>query len=693
MAPQITTPINRIDGISAIYQRRLQRLGIETLGDLLFHFPRRYEDLSRIVPIASLAPDELVSVHGIVRSIHNRKSWKTKRFITDAIIEDESGSIGVVWFNQPYLTKSISAGQRIALAGKASTNEKGRLSFISPDFEMVNDKHLHTSRIVSIYPETGGLSSKWLRWKIYSFLSALLSSVPEDLPRELTERYRLMARQEALWQIHFPDTLVAAKKARVRFSFAELLKIRLRVLRDKQARKRQASLPIPLDEQFIKDVIVSLGFALTQDQRKAAWDIVKDMSRSYPMQRLLEGDVGTGKTLIALLVSALVARQAKQAALLAPTEILASQHFQTFVRILAPFGLSVGLFTRSMVKQYDPTVEHTRDIPASQMKEKITKGEISIIIGTHSLLQGITFHALALVVIDEQHRFGVDQRAQLLIQSPVQPHFLTMTATPIPRSLALTLYGSLDASLLKTFPQGERNIVTTVVAPRNRQDVYDDIRKRLIQGQQLYVICPIIEESEKLDTKAAQKAYEELSTAIFPEFSCALLHGRMKSKEKEEVMRRFLQKEVIILVATSVVEVGVDVPGASMMIIEGAERFGLAQIHQLRGRIGRRGQVGFCWLFTNSQAQTTAARLRALTQSNDGFILAQKDLEIRGAGQLMGTRQAGMKDIAMEALGNSKLMTSVTKEALDLLRQSPDLARWPILARDVTALYGFLHME
>lgn len=699
----LQTPIKDISNIAPIYEKRLERLGIFTLQDLLFHFPRRYEDLSQVTPIASLKADQVVSVHGVIRSIANRRSWKQKRMITDAILEDDTGSISIIWFNQPYLMKSIRAGQEIAIAGKPTITEKGKLVFVSPDFELSRAQRIHTSRIIGIYPETGGVSSKWLRWKIHTFLETLQESLPEDLPSELLSRYVLMDRQEALRQIHFPESLEEAKKARQRFSFAELLKIRLRVLLEKESHKKEISIPIPFDEQFVKDLVNSFDFELTQDQRKATWEIVKDMSRSYPMQRLLEGDVGTGKTLVAFIVSALVGYRGKQAALLAPTEILASQHFSTFTQLLAPFGISVGLCTRAMNKLYDPLVEHVRDITSEQGKEKVQKGEISIIIGTHALLSskntkkesrgGLVFKDLALVIIDEQHRFGVDQRSQLLEVSYPRPHFLTMTATPIPRSLALTLYGSLDASRLTTFPLGERNVVTRIVAPLKRTQAYEFIRERIAQGQQLYVICPIIEESETLDSKAAREAYEELRTTIFPEFTCALLHGRMKTKEKEEVMQKFFNREVMILIATSVVEVGVDVPGASMMIIEGAQRFGLAQIHQLRGRIGRRGQVGHCLLFTNSQSEVTAARLNALTMSNDGFVLAQKDLEIRGPGQLMGTRQAGISDVAMEALGNTKLMSSITKEAVDLLRQSPDLSAYPLLAQDVAKLYGFLHME
>lgn len=703
----ITTPIKGISGIGPVHEKRLERLGILTLRDLLFYFPWRYEDLSQISPIAALTSDVAVSVQGLVRSIKNRRGWKSKRFITDVLLEDESGSIPIIWFNQPYLTKSISAGQYLAIAGKPSLDEKGHMRFISPDFEMTSSRHLHTSRIVPIYWETSGLTSKWLRWKIYTFLSALEGEIPEVLPPDISARYHLLELKKALWQVHFPDTLEQARRARARFSFQELLKIRLRVLLEKESQQNEKAISIPFSESFMKDVVKSFPFSLTQDQRKATWEIVKDVGKPCPMQRLLEGDVGTGKTLVALLVASLVAHAKKQVAFLAPTEILASQHFATFIRLLEPFNLSIGLFTRSQALQYDPAVDHVRELSPTQLKEKTKSGEISILIGTHAILSSklkaqrsklreelpVSFKNLALVVIDEQHRFGVEQRSQLLTRFNPRPHFLTMTATPIPRSLALTRYGSLDTSRLIIFPQGQRHIITRIIAPQKRKAAYEVIREKLRQGQQLYVICPIIEESEKIDTKAALAVWEELRTQVFPEFECALLHGRMKSKEKEAVMRQFLAKEVMVLVATSVVEVGVDVPEAGIMIIEGAERFGLAQIHQLRGRIGRRGQGGQCLLFTNSQAKATAERLKALSMSDDGFFLAQKDLEIRGPGQLMGTRQAGMSDIAMEALGNNRLLTTITKEAQRLLKESPDLSRYPGLAQQVKNLYGFLHME
>lgn len=700
MAATLLTPISDVSGISAIYQKRLARLGIFTLQDLLFHFPRRYEDFSRVVSIADIIPDEAVSVHGIIRSISVRKSWKTKRFLTEAVIEDDSGDIKAMWFNQPYLTRTMKKGIRLALAGKASRDEKGHLLFVSPEFELARAQWLHTSRLVPIYPETGGLSSKWLRWKIHSFLPLLLDQMEEDLPEEVVRRNALMPEREALMRIHFPETLEEAKKARMHFSFSNLLFVRLRVLLEREARKQKPALAIPFDQAFVRSLVKSLGFPLTQDQRRAAWEIMQDLEKPYPMQRLLEGDVGTGKTLVALLVSALVVQKGKQVAVMAPTEILAAQHFETFTHLLSHLHFPIALITRSMTKFYDPLVDHVRDLPSKDIKERVKKGEIQLVIGTHSLIretstkrEGVSFLNLALVIVDEQHRFGVEQRSQLLLSGKTRPHLLTMSATPIPRSLALTIYGNLQISFLKTFPKGERKIVTRVVIPLKRQSAYEFIREKIKQGHQVYVICPIIEESEKLDTKAAIEEYETLRHKVFPEFRVGLLHGRMRSKEKEAVMKAFFERDISLLVATSVVEVGVDVPGANIMIIEGAERFGLSQIHQLRGRIGRRGQVGYCFLFTNSRSRATKARLSALISTNDGFILAEKDLAIRGPGELAGKHQAGMKDIGMEALGDSILVTRVKEEADALIAKSPDLSLWPLLQKSVNALYESLHLE
>lgn len=710
------------------YQKRLAHLGIHTVRDLLTYFPWRYEDLSRVSGIAQLMEGERATIHGIVRGIKTRRGWGRSHFITEGVVEDESGAIAVTWFNQPYLTKTLAPGMRVALAGKVTRDKKGRLTLMSPEFELL-DKNLpfgqnlkellHTSRLVPVYAETYGLSSKWLRWKIHALLPFTLPLFEEFIPPALLAKYQFPSLRETLSHIHFPRDLKEAKHARARFAFSDLLLIRLFMLLERMKHKEHEAVAIAFDEEFVRSLVKSLGVMLTSDQRKAAWEAFKDMAKPYPMQRLLQGDVGTGKTFVALLISALVAKKGKQAVVMAPTEILATQHFATFVHHLSRFSLSIALLTRSSVKFYDPLVDHVRPLTLKKAKEKIAQGEISLVIGTHRIIASgkegmMKFRSLVLVIIDEQHRFGVEQRALLTRtvsdntqtdtddkrlsafgrrKSVALPHLLTMSATPIPRSLALTIYGSLDMSALREFPKGERKVATKIVPPRSRKAAYEFIRQKVMGGDQVYFIYPIIEESEVIDTKAALDEYENLKKNIFPEFGVGLLHGRMKGREKEEAMRNFLEGRTQILVATSVVEVGVDVANASIMVIEGAERFGLAQIHQLRGRIGRRGQAGFCFLFPHTLSGSTRERLRALQESNDGFFLAQKDMEIRGPGELLGSRQAGIPDIAMDALKDSDLIEAIKKEADILIQESQDLSRYPLLFREVNRYGKTIHLE
>ena len=720
MSIKLSTPLKELSGIGEAYAKRLSDLGLRTVKDLIYYFPRRYDDLSIVTPIGDLREGEKTTAHGIIRSIKTRHGWGARRFITEAVIEDDSGAITASWFNQPYLTKTFTPGVKVALAGKPSLDKKSHLVLISPELELFKDTLLHTSRFVPVYSETRGLSSKWLRWKIYSILPYAQGAWAEFLPSDIIKKHNFLALNEALWRVHFPSSIEEARKAYARFAFSELFIVRILVMLEKTKQKKQRAIAIPFDEEFVRSLVKSLGVTLTLDQRKAAWDVFKDLAKPYPMQRLLEGDVGTGKTFVALLTSALVAKKLMQAIVMAPTEILANQHFVTFTHYLRHFSLAVGLVTRNKVQYYDPLVEHVRDLSLIDAKKKMKTGELQIIIGTHRLITSSDnvnhFHNLALVIIDEQHRFGVEQRAILLKKELgitnyelgeeqkkgepiihnsnfVIPHLLTMSATPIPRSLALTLYGGLDMSVLREFPQGERKVLTRIIAPAKQKSAYDFIRKKIAQGNQAYFIYPIIEESEKLDTKAAQEEYEKLKRDIFPEFGVGLLHGRMKGLEKERIMKAFLEGEVKLLVATSVVEVGIDVPQASIMVIEGAERFGLAQMHQLRGRIGRRGQGGFCFLFPNSLGEQTRKRLQALKESNDGFFLAQKDLEIRGPGQLLGIKQAGMPDVAMHALENPELVGAACAAADELLAKNPDLSAFPLLKREVLSYEKTIHLE
>lgn len=694
----LKTELKTLKGIGENYTKKLNKIGIKTIKDLLMHFPYRYDDYSRVAKIIDLKQGELVSVHGIVSDIKIRRSFYRHQFITDVKIADETGIISVTWFNQPYLTNTFKKGVKIAIAGKVSAS-KNKLIFISPDYELLNDNLIHTSRLVPIYPETRGLSSKWLRWRIHYFLY-LAKNITDYLPENLKKKYNFLSIFEALQNIHFPDNKEQASIARERFVFGEFLLLQLKVLLEREAIKNKKAFALPFDKEFAQKLVKSFPFKLGNDQKKAAWEILKDMQKNYPMQRLLEGDVGTGKTAVAILVSALVAKKEKQAVIMTPTEILASQHFETFYEILKSFELPIALLTKSLIKFYDPLVEEVRILKESELKNKIRSGEAKIIIGTHSLISinnknkaNVVFNSLAFVVVDEQHRFGVEQRARLLNEYKEVPHFLSMTATPIPRSLALTVYSNLDISILKEFPTGKRNIKSFVVPARKRPEAYEFMREKIKNGNQAYVICPIIQESEKLDTKAAEEEYKKLKNDIFKEFSVALLHGRLKSKEKEEIMQDFLKGKYKILVATSVVEVGVDVPNANVMVIEGAERFGMAQVHQLRGRIGRRGKPGFCMLFTSSGAPSTTARLKSLAKLDDGFQLAQKDLEIRGPGQLIGIRQSGIPDIAMNSLSNLELIKQVRYEAEQILKESKNLKKYPNLLLELKEFNKKVHLE
>ena len=694
----LKTELKTLKGIGENYTKKLNKLGIKTIKNLLMHFPHRYDDYSRVTKIVDLKEEEMVSVHGIVSNIKMRRSFYRHQFITEVKIGDDTGEVKITWFNQPYLTNTFKKGTKISIAGKA-TAVKNKINFISPNYELWSNNLVHTSRLVPIYPETRGLSSKWLRWRIHSFLY-LAKNITDYLPEDLKKKYGFLPICEALQNIHFPDNLKQANIARNRFVFSEFLLLQLKMLLEHEAIKSKKSFVLPFNKELTQKIVKSFPFKLGYDQKKVAWEILKDMQKSYPMHRLLEGDVGTGKTAVAILISALVAKQNKQTVIMAPTEILASQHFETFLKILKTFELPIALLTRSLTKFYDPWVEEVRILKEIELKKKIESGEALIIIGTHSLIAtsakktpSVKFNSLVLVVIDEQHRFGVEQRAKLLNEYYEAPHFLSMTATPIPRSLALTVYSNLNISILKEFPTGKRKIKSFVVPARKRLNAYEFIREKIKQGNQTYVICPIIKESEKMDAKAAEEEYKKLKNDIFKEFGVALLHGRLKSKEKEEIMQDFLKGKYKILVATSVVEVGVDVANANIMVIEGAERFGMAQIHQLRGRIGRRGKQGYCMLFTSSGSRATTERLKYLAKFDDGFALAQKDLEIRGPGQLIGIRQSGIPDIVMNSLDNLYLIKQVRSEAEQILKKSKNLKKYPNLLSELSEFTEKIHLE
>jgi len=747
----LDTKITEVKNIGPYYQKRLKKLGIERVRDLIFHFPRRYNDFSNIIPISEIHPvrktekssqpplpkisngvkiNEECCITGKILEIKNVRTFRRRMVLTKAIVEDKTGAIKVIWFNQPYLTNVLKKGDGVCLAGKA-TLTKGGIYLQNPVYEKIakvgsatSDLLTHTGRIVPVYPETEGLSSRWLRFILKPLLVKLKDKIKDPLPEKIRKENNFLPIKKAIFQVHFPDSMKLAQEAKKRFSFEELFLIELFVLGEKIRITKEKAQKIPLKEALIKDFVQGLPFQLTPSQRKSAFEILKDLEKDYPMNRLLEGDVGSGKTIVATIVALNVAKTGHQVAFMAPTEILARQHFKTLTKLLQNFKLNIGLLTGKEDKFSSKKLKNQFiEISREKLLKKVKNGEIDILIGTHALIQKqVKFKDLALVIVDEQHRFGVKQRAKLIAHRSTRtgkqintdifiPHLLSMTATPIPRTLALTIYGDLDLSLLKEMPKGRKTIITKVVRPINRKDAYNFIRNQVKKGRQVFVICPRIEPSTKAElgagqasqssrrinswteVKAVKEEYEKLSKKVFPDLKVAQLHGKMGVKEKKTTMEDFKKKKIDVLVSTSVIEVGIDVPDATVMMIEGAERFGLSQLHQFRGRVGRSHFQSFCFLFTDSPSRNTKSRLKALLNSNTGFELAEKDLKIRGPGDFFGTRQWGIPDLAMEALKNIRLVEKVRKTAKEILEKDPELRKYPELRARLEKFKERVHLE
>lgn len=682
-----STLVQELPRIGPQYQKKLKKLGIKTVRDLLFHFPHRYEDFSEIIPISNIRLKEQICIQGKILEIENNRTWKRRMILTQALIQDQSGAIKVIWFNQPYLVNALKSGDFVCLAGKLALR-KGE-TYLSnpihekipnPKFQIPNPSLTHTGRLIPVYPETEGLSSKWLRFIIKPLLVGFKNKNLDSLPRKIIKDKKLMPLEKALWQIHFPDSIKLATAAKKRFSFEELFLIQLLILRERMKFAKEKSIAIPLNLKIIQSFIRKLPFKLTDSQKKSIWQILKDMEKPKPMNRLLEGDVGSGKTIVAAIAALNIAKAGYQTVFMAPTEILSKQHFQNLSQLFKNSHISVGLLTG---------------------KEKIKNEESDILIGTQALIQDkVKFKKLALVILDEQHRFGVEQRAKLCRQKDFIPHLLSMTATPIPRTLTLTIYGDLDLSSITELPKGRKKIITKFIAPNKRQEAYDFIRKQVKQGRQVFVICPRIEPSEVkennlswAEVKAVKEEYEKLSKDIFSDLKVGELHGKMKTEEKEKVIKNFKERKINILVSTSVIEVGIDIPNASLIMIEGAERFGLSQLHQFRGRVGRSEYQSFCFLFTESSAKKTGQRLRALLSSNNGFALAEKDLEIRGPGDFSGIRQWGIPDLSMASLKDIFLVQSSRNTAKEILEEDPELKKYPLLRERLEKFQQNIHLE
>ena len=923
----LNSPVSNIKIISPAYQKRLLKLGIKTIRDLLYHFPFRYDDFSQIKPIGNLKLNETATIQGEIIEIKNTRTWRKRMFVTEAYVRDSSGVIKAVWFNQPFLTNTLKQGQIVSLSGKVNFDKTLYLS--NPAYEKISFASLspkersnslflgrsrkkldlrHTGRLVAVYPETQGVSSRWLRYIIGKILPQALPQIKDHLPLVIKRNQGLMDLARAIQQIHFPETKKHAEAARRRLAFDELFLIQTSVLLQKMQWQKQTAPKITFNQPLIKSFVASLPFKLTNAQRKAAWEILRDLEKLKPMNRLLEGDVGSGKTVVAAIAALEVAKngglsnvetsKGRQVAFMAPTEILAQQHFKEITKLLNNQNVVIGLLTAHdavVAKPATNSTKHSRlatdavgnetalapasggdQLPRHNLIEKITKndfinqvssGQIQIVIGTHALIQEkVKFKNLALAVVDEQHRFGVNQRAALIRklthtnaqtnaekklldddtidkiknsvaaarkkirfegkkhiyqqalekefsaaglkfekkkrldiilnnkkigayqpdfvvenkaivelttlpyidnakkrqienclkifgyqfgllinyssgkeevisiisdvakdfprQSPenrpesaFSPHLLSMTATPIPRTLALTIYGDLDISLLDEMPKGRQEIITKIVAPQDRQKAYNFIRQQVKNRRQVFVICPRIDSSQTnvnqtqsksetltspelnprqsalLEVKAVKEEFEKLSKIIFPDLRIAMLHGKLKPKEKEKIMTDFKANHIDILVSTSVIEVGIDVPNATVMMIEGADRFGLAQLHQFRGRVGRGEHQSYCLLFTESASKKTNARLKALITCKNGFELAEKDLQIRGPGEFYGARQWGLPDLSMASLSDATLVKSVREEAQKLVQEDPELKKHPLLKEKLKDFQTTAHLE
>lgn len=664
--------LNRVGKSTAQY---LKRLGLETVHDLLFYFPFRYDDFSQTTLIDKIEPGQNVSITGTIELIQNKRSVRQRRQLTEALISDDSGLIKVIWFNQPFITQNLKPGDKVSLAGKTAESY-GQLTLISPQYEKINGNSLiHTQGLIPVYHLNADLTQKQLRFLIKQALPAT-DKLEEWLPEKLIKNLKLLPLAEAIRQVHFPKDLKQAQAARQRLGFSELFLRQLRSQSLKYQLKNKIAPKIEFQEIFTRQFVQSLPFTLTPGQKQAAWEILQDINENAPMSRLLEGDVGSGKTVVAAMTLFNVAINKYQGALMAPTEILAAQHYQNLTKMLGAFNVKLALLTGSQA-------EANFELPKNKQerRDKIIQ-EAEIIIGTQALIQDYNIPKLALVIVDEQHRFGVKQR-QKLQQSGggLWPHFLSMTATPIPRSLALSIYGDLDISIIKELPENRRPIITKIIAEEQRDQAYTFVRKQIEAGRQAFIICPLVEESDKLGVKSAITEYRRLQKEVFPDLEIDLVHGKLKSSDKEKAMKAFADGKTKILVATAVIEVGVDVPNATVMLIEGAERFGLAQLHQFRGRVGRGEHQSYCLLLTSRDQQSpkTAERLRALSKYNDGLSLAKIDLKLRGAGDLYGLVQSGFPELRIASLFDYELIKKAQETAAEIIKADPRLDNYPTL--------------
>lgn len=673
----LDTPASQLTRYGKTAAARLKDLGLRTAGDLLRYYPLRHDDLRTVVAIRTVQAGERVTLRGKIELIRTRRSFRRGLAITEALLRDRSGALGLTWFNQPYVGKILTPGDEVVVAGRA---EEGPypLHLSNPTYEKLAGGDLtHVGRLVPVYAATHDVSQKQLR-ALLRLVLPLAPHLPDPLPNELRRAHRLIPLEAALRGIHFPRTDHELALARRRLAFEELFLLLLQ-LANARALVQTAPAPvIPFNLATVRAFVDGLPFRLTDDQRRAAWEILKDLERPQPMQRLLEGDVGSGKTVVAAVAMVNAAAAGFQSCLMAPTEVLAAQHAATLHPVLEPLGVTVGLLTGSSASQAGRATTRRRLLTA------VARGEVPVLVGTHALLTpDVRFHRLGLAVVDEQHRFGVTQRQRLRSAASASdgslPHLLSLTATPIPRTLALTIYGDLDLSFLKQRPGNRPPVATERLAPTGRDRAYAAIRAVVAEGHQAFILCPLVEESDRLGVRAATEEHQRLTTSVFADLRVGLLHGRLPGKKKIAVLEQFRSGAVDILVATPVVEVGVDVPNATLMLIEGAERFGLSQLHQLRGRVGRGRHPGRCFLLAETDTLRVRQRLDALVASHDGFALAELDLSLRGPGELAGISQSGFFDLRLAALNDVDLIKEVRMAITTLRAHDPWLQNHPAL--------------
>ncbi|MCB0163924.1 MAG: ATP-dependent DNA helicase RecG [Anaerolineae bacterium] len=674
----LDSPVTKLPGIKDGMARKLANLGIECIEDFLKHYPRRYDDYRALKPINQLEYNEDVTIIGQVWETRKRQSRNNRSMIT-SILTDGTATIEATWFNQPWLEKTFKPGMELVISGRVE-QYLGRLTFQSPEWEELDKDLVHTGRLVPVYPLTQGITSKWLRKQIRDTVNYWSRRLPDYLPDESRTRLDMLTLEEAVRQIHFPDDWDNLEAARRRLAFDELLMIQLGVLRQRIEWRTQETQPVAIEPETVTRILETLPFPLTGAQKRSIDEIIADLQLSVPMSRLLQGDVGSGKTVVALVAMVLAVLDGGQAAILAPTEILAEQHYRGMGQLLEEIGQALG---RSVNIQL-----LTGSVTGAQRNEvldQLAQGQIDILVGTHAIIQSnVAFKNLRLAIIDEQHRFGVEQRSALRDKG-FNPHLLVMTATPIPRTLALTLYGDLDLSLIDEMPPGRQPIKTRWLTPQERERAYSFIRSQIQKGRQAFIICPLVEESEKTEAKSAIEEHSRLQKQVFPRLKLGLLHGRMKGADKEKAMKEFKDQKSHILVSTSVVEVGIDVPNASVMLVEGANRFGLAQLHQFRGRVGRGEHDSYCLLLADNKTPEAKERLLAVEGTSNGFELAEADLKMRGPGEFFGTRQSGLPDLKLVQLTDVKLLELARQEAQIIFKQDEKLEQpqHRLLARQV----------